>query len=48
MNGQKRAPGVPFKSGHEVLLMFLGDPATPASEIARCRRKRIALVKAAA
>lgn len=48
MNGQRRAPGVPFKSGQGTLLMFPGDPSAPASEIARCRCKRIARLKPAA
>jgi hypothetical protein len=45
MNGQKRAPGVPFKSGQGTLLMYPGDPSAGASETARCRCKRIARLK---
>lgn len=47
MRGQKRARGVPFVSGHGVLLMHPGDPSAPSSEIANCRCKRAARIKPA-
>lgn len=37
MNGQKRAVGVPFRSGHGYELMYPGDPNAPASETVQCR-----------
>jgi hypothetical protein len=37
MHGQKRPPGVPFRSGDGNLLRYPGDELAPASDTARCR-----------